>query len=436
MIPNIRSLRLLMFCLITLNSLEWTASFPLDLDNNLTLKSATLSQKATRVRRSLLEFDAKAGHANKQLADIFHAINDISSLRAGLVCNLCIVVDQEFVDAYKLKESTQVIIFFRKIIDRISWVFRNIDWNGDGRPDNIGFEIISLVKGWTPYTAEYSGSYSKPKPAMELLGLFAQHNFHHCCLGVGFTNRPFAHNQVGVSFIASEDLLGGICDFRNPTLPLHSANVALISAMGLKGVQLSERDLGNVLIHELGHCFGVLKHDMDLEPKCSGFDTNKPIPADYISDHNEPPQGRFIMWGQDIQGTKTSKPNNLNFSPCSKAVVQKVLYSGTVRGKCLTPGENEIPYCGNGIVELPEECDCGNELKCLQDSCCGPRGSSDPCQLYKGIDPLKCSVLNQRLLSTPGPRSNKTKSGGNMTPFISGLNTFLIIIVQLAVFLQ
>lgn len=66
--------------------------------------------------------------------------------------------------------------------------------------------------------------------------------------------------------------------------------------------------------------------------------------------------GRFIMWGQDIQGTKTSKPNNLNFSPCSKAVVQKVLYSGTVRGKCLTPGENEIPYCGNGIHFVQLNC--------------------------------------------------------------------------------
>lgn len=67
-----------------------------------------------------------------------------SNFRGGLVCNLCIVVDQEFADAYKLKEATEIIIFFRKLIDRISWIFRNIDWNGDGLSDNIGFEVISV----------------------------------------------------------------------------------------------------------------------------------------------------------------------------------------------------------------------------------------------------------------------------------------------------
>jgi hypothetical protein len=71
-----------------------------------------------------------------------------------------------------------------------------------------------------------------------------------------------------------------------------------------------------------------------------------------------------------------------------------MLYSNIGRGNCLVLGQNESPYCGNGnlaffllqgiiincfllmgfykgIQEFPEECDCGNEVSCLNDGCCG-----------------------------------------------------------------
>jgi hypothetical protein len=57
---------------------------------------------------------------------------------------LCIVVDDEFVRVYKLSDSQAVISQIKGLVDRVSWIFRNIDWNDDGVPDNIGFEITNV----------------------------------------------------------------------------------------------------------------------------------------------------------------------------------------------------------------------------------------------------------------------------------------------------
>jgi hypothetical protein len=214
------------------------------------------------------------------------------------------------------------------------------------------------VYGWSPFPFEIFQDYETPKPSMELLGKFAEQDFHSCCLGIGFTNRPFNQNQVGVSFIASNTLLGGICDHRNPPAPLQSANVALISGRGLNGSQLSKNVLETVLLHELGHTFGVLKHDKDLtsssaasessggSAECSGFLGDDYLPLDYMAEQVDPPRGRFIMWGQELQEARQLKENNLKFSPCSRKAVMEIMSSGLGRGICLTLDENI--YCGNG----------------------------------------------------------------------------------------
>ena len=39
-------------------------------------------------------------------------------------------------------------------------------------------------------------------------------------------------------------------------------------------------------------------------------------------------------------------------------------------------------FCGNGIVERSEECDCGESTKDCEEQCCFPADHSDrPCQL-------------------------------------------------------
>jgi len=48
--------------------------------------------------------------------------------------------------------------------------------------------------------------------------------------------------------------------------------------------------------------------------------------------------------------------------------------------------ESGVQFCGNGLVEGDEECDCGYEEDC-KDKCCNPKHSgqqsSDECKLKK-----------------------------------------------------
>ena len=49
--------------------------------------------------------------------------------------------------------------------------------------------------------------------------------------------------------------------------------------------------------------------------------------------------------------------------------------------------ESDEAFCGNGIVEGDEECDCGYKEDC-QDNCCNPRDNS----LSADADTLKCTL--------------------------------------------
>jgi len=168
--------------------------------------------------------------------------------------------------------------------------------------------------------------------------------------------------------LASKDLLGGICESRktplrhrtnaNTSIEL-SGNTILISAIGMGGVQLKLTDLALVLIHEIGHSLGTLKHDMDLSVErleCSGYllDDNysgpvKKFSTDEKGDFSEPPLGHYVMWGKDPQGRELLKGNNLRFSPCSIEYINNILRNPE-KNKCLRTA-NE-PFCGNGKTSV------------------------------------------------------------------------------------
>ncbi|XP_061190588.1 disintegrin and metalloproteinase domain-containing protein 10-like, partial [Saccostrea echinata] len=101
--------------------------------------------------------------------------------------------------------------------------------------------------------------------------------------------------------------------------------------------------------------------------------------------------GNFIMYPS---ATKGNRPNNDHFSKCSKENITLVL-DAVVNGRngkynCFKSSDSA--FCGNGIVEEGEQCDCGYKDDCT-DNCCHPR-SSDPNdkQMCKYKDPsIKCS---------------------------------------------
>jgi len=212
--------------------------------------------------------------------------------------------------------------------------------------------LLQLKTEWKPIPDEESYQYDEVKQSLVLLAKFAEIDFRSCCLGLGITNRPFQENQVGVSFIAAQKLLGGVCDYRKPPAPMISPNCALISGRGVGGTLLSLKDVETILIHEMGHAFGVLQHDRDIiqvgSPECSGFLQDDVIPADYLADTSEPPRGRFIMWGQELQGSAALKVHHLKFSPCSRRAVVEIFTTQAGRASCLK--QDKTPFCGNGTT--------------------------------------------------------------------------------------
>lgn len=85
-------------------------------------------------------------------------------------------------------------------------------------------------------------------------------------------------------------------------------------------------------------------------------------------------QGNFIMFSSATSG---DRPNNSKFSPCSIRNISNVLdaIEDAKKRNCFKVSEGA--FCGNKIVEIGEECDCGfNDEEC-RDRCCYPRIVSD-----------------------------------------------------------
>ncbi|XP_060076625.1 disintegrin and metalloproteinase domain-containing protein 10-like [Ylistrum balloti] len=210
------------------------------------------------------------------------------------------------------------------------------------------------------------------------LDMTSRENHDQFCLVFTFTARDFSGGTLGLAWVAStENSAGGICE-KNKPFPgedgrtvSKSLNTGIVTIINY-GKRVVPTVSHLTFAHEVGHNFGS-PHDTGI---CAPYNTQYPGASN----------GNFIMYASATHG---NLPNNDKFSQCSKDNMTRVLHSlleGTFKKNCLHNQEGS--FCGNGIVEEGEECDCGYEDDC-DEICCNPRhepSKSTDCTLRKTVN--------------------------------------------------
>ncbi|ELR05157.1 hypothetical protein VC83_03800 [Pseudogymnoascus destructans] len=122
-----------------------------------------------------------------------------------------------------------------------------------------------------------------------------------------------------------------------------------------------------VIAHEVGHTFGAV-HDCD-STTCADGKTVAAQQCCPLSKNSCSAGGKYVM-------NPSTGVGITNFSPCSIGNICSAIGGQSVKTNCLTSNRN-VPtitgsQCGNGIVEMGEDCDCGGATGCGDNPCCNP----------------------------------------------------------------
>lgn len=132
-------------------------------------------------------------------------------------------------------------------------------------------------------------------------------------------------------------------------------------------VVIRTRSEWQIFAHEAGHIFGAV-HDCD-ETACSNTRVTGQSCCP-LSENSCDAGGQFIM-------NPSARRDISEFSPCSIGNVCFGLRRLPGLSRCLTDNRNvetiTDSQCGNGIVEVGEECDCGGDEDCANNPCCDAR---------------------------------------------------------------
>jgi len=250
----------------------------------------------------------------------------------------------------KLGSEEACIESMTRHVQRVNAIYKDVDFDGDGRGDNINF-MIKRIKVHTEQALNdpsyrFPGNYGVEK----FLEIFSEEDYNSFCLAYMFTYRDFEGGTLGLAWTGDLKNAGGVCEknghYRGSLKSLNTGIVTLLNY----GKHVPPAVSHVTLAHEIGHNFGS-PHDPENNADCT------PSGAD----------GNYIMFARATSG---DKKNNNQFSPCSLKSINSVLgFKARSETGCFTEPQNAI--CGNGVVETGEECDCGWEEDC-KEKCCYP----------------------------------------------------------------
>ncbi|KAI5928065.1 zinc metalloprotease mde10 [Camillea tinctor] len=119
-----------------------------------------------------------------------------------------------------------------------------------------------------------------------------------------------------------------------------------------------------VFAHESGHTFGAV-HDCTSSTCSDG--TASMSRCCPLSSSSCDAQGTYIM-------NPSTAPGITQFSPCTVGNICSAMGRNSINTACLSNNRDVVTItgsqCGNGIVEAGEDCDCGGENGCSDNSCC------------------------------------------------------------------
>ncbi|CAB3236817.1 unnamed protein product [Arctia plantaginis] len=264
-----------------------------------------------------------------------------------------------------MKTREEILSLISHHVTAVNYIYSHSKFDGRLEHRNIKFEVQRIKIDDdsmcnTHGLAESNQFCLENIDVSNFLNLHSLGNHEDFCLAYVFTYRDFTGGTLGLAWVASASgASGGICEkYKTYTETIggmyqstkRSLNTGIITFVNYNS-RVPPKVSQLTLAHEIGHNFGS-PHDYPSECRPGGQ------------------QGNFIMFASATSG---DRPNNSRFSTCSIGNISQVLDAvreGRKRN-CLSTSEGA--FCGNKIVEVGEECDCGYDENECKDKCCYPR---------------------------------------------------------------